>query len=267
DEVRNAVIPAYMGLIKQCDDQMGVLFDWLEKTGRMQDTMIVLTSDHGDFLGDHWMGEKTFFQDASIRMPLIIYDPSPDADATRGTVCDALVESIDLAPTFLEVAGGEAQAHILEGRSLMPILRGEAADVGREFAICEYDYSWTQMATHLGVSARDAVIFCVVTCDWKLVHYEGGFRPTLFDLRNDPDELVDLGDSPDHAEVLDQMYDLLFRWARRPHARTTRSEAQLTEMRTKSRTRGITLGIYDESDTPLELTVKYRGRKAEDRRG
>ncbi|MEM7189288.1 MAG: sulfatase-like hydrolase/transferase, partial [Pseudomonadota bacterium] len=47
DEVRNAVIPAYMGLIKQCDDQMGVLFDWLEKTGRMQDTMIVLTSDHG----------------------------------------------------------------------------------------------------------------------------------------------------------------------------------------------------------------------------
>ena len=57
-EVRDAVIPAYMGLIKQVDDQMGVLFDWLETTGRMKDTVIVLTSDHGDFLGDHWMGEN-----------------------------------------------------------------------------------------------------------------------------------------------------------------------------------------------------------------
>ncbi|MGI9390561.1 MAG: sulfatase-like hydrolase/transferase, partial [Boseongicola sp.] len=85
DHVREAVIPAYMGLIKQADDQMGVLFNWLEETGRMDDTMIVLTSDHGDFLGDHWMGEKTFFHDASTRVPLIIYDPSPEADATRGT--------------------------------------------------------------------------------------------------------------------------------------------------------------------------------------
>lgn len=59
-KIRDAVIPAYMGLIKQCDDQMGVLCNWLEETGRMDDTMIVLTSDYGDFLGDHWMGEKTF---------------------------------------------------------------------------------------------------------------------------------------------------------------------------------------------------------------
>src|SRR6056297_2000246 len=137
--VREAVIPAYMGLIKQCDDQMGVLFDWLEETGRIKDTMIVLTSDHGDFLGDHWMGEKQFFQDASTRVPLIIYDPSPEADATRGTVCDALVESIDLAPTFVEVAGGTPQGHILEGESLLPILHGARTETRRDFVICEYD--------------------------------------------------------------------------------------------------------------------------------
>ncbi|MEM6661921.1 MAG: sulfatase/phosphatase domain-containing protein, partial [Pseudomonadota bacterium] len=240
--------------------------DWLEQTGRMQDTMIVLTSEHGDFLGDHWMGEKQFFQDTSIRIPLIIYDPSADADATRGTVCDALVESIDLAPTFLDVAGGEAADHILEGRSLMPILHGTAADAGRDFAICEYDYSWTPLAAKMGVPVKEAVMFCVVTKDWKLVHYEVGFRPTLFDLKNDPDELVDLGESPDHADVLDRMYEHLFRWARRQHARTTRSEPQLVEMRTKSRGKGITLGLYDETDTDLELTVKYRGRTAEDKR-
>lgn len=61
DDVRSAVIPAYMGLIKQCDDQMGVRFEWLEQTGRMEDTMIVVTSDHGDFLGDHWMGQRRSF--------------------------------------------------------------------------------------------------------------------------------------------------------------------------------------------------------------
>ena len=266
DETRQAVIPAYMGLIKQVDDQMGVLFQWLEETGRMDDTMIVLTSDHGDFLGDHWMGEKQFFQDASIKVPLIIYDPSPEADATRGTVCDALVESIDLAPTFLDVAVGEDAGHVLEGRSLLPILHGKSGNWGREHAICEYDYSWTPLAAKMGLSVREAVMFCVVTERWKLVHYEGGFRPTLFDLREDPDELVDLGDSPEYAQVLDEMYEHLARWARRPSQRTTRSEQDLISMRTKSRGKGIVLGAYDETDVPLELTVKYRGRKASDHR-
>ena len=99
DEVREAVVPTYMGLVKQCDDQMGRLFGYLDRTGRMDDTMIVLTSDHGDYLGDHWMGEKDQFHAPSVRMPLIIYDPSPEADAARGTVCEELVEALGLAPT------------------------------------------------------------------------------------------------------------------------------------------------------------------------
>ena len=106
DQVRDKVLGAYMGLIKQCDDQMGVLFGWLEETGRMKDTMIVVTSDHGDYLGDHWLGEKTFCHDTSVRVPMIVYDPSSEADATRGMASDALVQLIDLAPTFVEVAGG-----------------------------------------------------------------------------------------------------------------------------------------------------------------
>ena len=101
DEVRQKVIPAYMGLIKQADDQMGRLFAWLEETGRMQDTMIVVTSDHGDYLGDHWLGEKNLFHEPSIKVPLIIYDPRAEADATRGTTCDELVEAIDLLPHLL----------------------------------------------------------------------------------------------------------------------------------------------------------------------
>lgn len=260
--VRDAVIPAYMGLIKQADDQMGRLFDWMERTGRMDDTMIVLTSDHGDFLGDHWMGEKTFFHDASTKMPLIVYDPSPEANVTRGTVSDALVESIDLAPTFADVAGSEVPSHILEGHSLLPILYGKTDDLPRDVVICEYDYSASPVADMLNASVRDAVMFMVADKKWKLIHCEGGHRPILFDLENDPDELTDLGDSVDHADVIAEMYDHLFAWTRRASQRTTRSEQQLIEMRTKSRGRGVVVGIYDENDAPLDLTVKYRNRTA-----
>ncbi len=261
-DVRDAVIPAYMGLIKQADDQMGRLFDWMEQTGRMDDTMIVLTSDHGDFLGDHWMGEKTFFHDASTKVPLIIYDPSPEADGTRGTVCDELVESIDLAPTFVDVADGEVADHVLEGHSLLPVLHGKSKSTPRDFVICEYDYSASPIADMLNASVRDAVMFMVANKKWKLIHCEGGHRPILFDLENDPDELTDLGDSQEHSGVIAEMYDHLFTWTRRQSQRTTRTEQQLVEMRTKSRGRGVIVGIYDETDAPLNLTVKYRNRKA-----
>ncbi|MFX5907315.1 sulfatase-like hydrolase/transferase, partial [Acinetobacter baumannii] len=79
-----------------------VLMRFLEARGLLEDTMIVFTSDHGDYLGDHWMGEKDLFHDQSAKIPLIIIDPAREADATRGTVCDALVEGIDLAPTFID---------------------------------------------------------------------------------------------------------------------------------------------------------------------
>ncbi len=262
DEVREAVIPAYMGLIKQADDQMGRLFAWMEETGRMEDTMIVLTSDHGDFLGDHWMGEKTFFHDASTRIPLIIYDPSAQADATRGTVCDALVESIDLAPTFVDVAGARVPDHVLEGESLMPILHGEARETQRQYVICEYDYSGAPVAALLNADIDDAQLYMVADKRWKLIHAEGGHRPILFDLANDPDELTDLGESADHEDVIDAMYARLFEWARRPAQRTTVSREAILEMRTKSRGKGIVLGVYDEGEIDGALTVKYRGRTA-----
>ena len=76
DEAREKVIPTYMGLIKQIDDQMGVLMQFLEARGLLDTTMIVFTSDHGDYLGDHWMGEKDLFHDQSAKIPLIVIDPS-----------------------------------------------------------------------------------------------------------------------------------------------------------------------------------------------
>ena len=260
DDVRTSVIPAYMGLIAQCDDQLGRLFAHLQDKGHMEDTLIVVTSDHGDYLGDHWLGEKDFFHNPSVRVPLIIYDPSPEADATRGSTSDALVEQIDLAATFIEAAGGSVPAHIVEGRSLLPNLRGTtpAAD-WRRFVISEYDYSQTPMAAQLGVSLRDARLFMLADRRWKLIHAEGGFRPMLFDQDNDPMELADLGGSPNHQSVIVALYDQLATWSRRPSQRTTMSDVRILEKRGKSRRKGVLLGAFDPSELGTDLLQHYRG--------
>ncbi len=260
--VREVVVPAYMGLIKQCDDQLGVLFEHLEKTGRMQDTMIVVTSDHGDYLGDHWLGEKDLFHECSVKVPLIIYDPSNEADATRGTVCDELVESIDLAATFIEVAGGVVPEHVVEGRSLLPYIYGKPVEQWRDYAISEFDYSATMMAAKLNLEPRDARLFMVADKRWKFMHAEGGFRPMLFDMKADPDELVDLGDSAKHNDIIELMYERLGEWGRRMSQRTTKSESDIKRMRGKSRRKGILLGVVDGSEIDDELLELTKGKAA-----
>ncbi|MEZ5845160.1 MAG: sulfatase-like hydrolase/transferase [Geminicoccaceae bacterium] len=258
DEVRNKVIPAYMGLIRQCDDQLGRLLDHLESTGRLADTMIVLTSDHGDYLGDHWLGEKDFFHNPSVRIPLIVFDPRRQADATRGTVCGALVESIDLAATFVEAAGGTVPDHIIEGRSLMPWIRGETPP-WRDFVISEYDYSATPQCVQLGLKPRDARLFMVFDGRFKLIHAEGGFRPLLFDLANDPHEFRDLAKGDGHEAEIDHLYEYLARWGRRMSQRVTRSDAQIEAGRGQSLRRGILPFLADGSEVDEELLERYRG--------
>ena len=259
DDVRSKVIPAYMGLIKQCDDQLGRLLDYLEDTGRMDDTMIVLTSDIGDYLGDHWLGEKDFFHEAAVKVPLIIYDPRAAADDTRGTTCDALVEAIDLSATFVEAAGGTVPDHIIEGRSLMPWLHDAAPDDWREVVISEYDYSVTPRCKELGVTARHARLFMVFDGRWKLIHCEGGFRPMLFDLKTDPNEFSDLGADAALADQIDRLYDHLRNWGLRMSQRVTMSNADIQAARGRSLRRGIMPFLVDGSEVPSELTEKYRG--------
>jgi arylsulfatase A-like enzyme len=265
DEVRAAVIPAYMGLVAQIDDAIGELLEGLRARGLLDSTLIVFTSDHGDYLGDHWLGEKDLFHDPSVKIPLIVVDPSPEADAGRGTVCDALVESIDLAPTFVEFAGGEVPAHILEGRSLRRWLHGRPPSRWREAAISEYDYSMTPAAEALGVAPIDARAFMVRDERYKLVHAEG-MRPMLFDLAADPHELVDLGADPAYAAQSERLFGQLNRWARRQSQRTTVSDAQIEARRGGSERKGVLIGYWDEAELPAEvLPEKWRGAPA--RRG
>ena len=257
DGVRERVIPAYMGLITQIDDQLGILFRFLEERGLADDTLIVFTADHGDYLGDHWLGEKQLFHDVSVKVPLIVVDPTPAADATRGTVSDALVELIDLAPTFLAYAGGAPKPHILEGRSLLPLLHGQDPGGWRTAAISEYDYSLDRARLALGTPVPDSRLYMVADGRWKLVFAEG-FRPMLFDLETDPREVRDLGADPAFADQRRRLTEELFAWTRRARSRITRTDEAIAAGdeagRAYDRTfaQGIVIGYWDEAEAHAE---------------
>ncbi|PRY24204.1 arylsulfatase A-like enzyme [Aliiruegeria haliotis] len=246
DGVRERVIPAYVGLITQIDDQIGRLMRFLDERGLTEDTLIVFTSDHGDYLGDHWLGEKELFHDASVRVPLIVVDPSPEAEATRGTVSPALVEAIDLAPTFVEAAGGDARPHILEGHSLLPLIRGEVERL-REVVISEYDYSSRRARRELGQPIPDCRMVMVHDGRWKYVHAQG-FRPMLFDQETDPEELHDLGADPAFQAERDRLHAALVEWALEHHNRTTMSDSRIAETTGNEWAQKIYIGFWDDAD-------------------
>jgi arylsulfatase A-like enzyme len=262
DEVRAEVIPVYMGLIKQIDDQLGALFRFMEQRGLLANTLIAFTSDHGDYLGDHWLGEKDLFHEPSVKVPLIVCDPSPEADRARGSVCDELVESIDLAPTFLDALGADwqSQSHCLEGRSLRPFLIGETPAQWRRYAVSEDDYSLLPVGERLGLEPRDARLFMIADKRWKYVHAIG-FRPMLYDLEADASELRDLGADPAYAEERARLAAALHHWSLRQSQRTTRSEAEMRAARGEAPRHGILIGVWDESDVPAELWSRYLGEE------
>jgi len=244
EEVRDCVIPAYMALVKQIDDHLGRLMQVLQEAGRLEDTLIVLTSDHGDYLGDHWLGEKELFHEASARIPLIVVDPDAAADVSRGTTDDRLVEAIDILPTCLDALRADLHPHRLEGRSLLPLLRRhKLTRAWRDAAFSELDYAFRQARLTLGLNPYEARAFMVRTADWKYVYYEG-FRPQLFDLSADPHELRDLGLGAAYAEVRTALHERLFTWLRARRTRATLTEAMAVQRTANARRRGIIIGEW-----------------------
>ncbi len=244
DEKRRHVIPAYMGLIKQIDDHIGRLMRFLEEAGRLDDTMIVFTSDHGDYLGDHWLGEKDLFHEPSSRIPLILYDPDPTADGTRGRHDDRFVELIDVLPTFTDCLGIEDQQHRLEGRSLLSLTRDGGDDVPwRDAAFSEAEYAIRGARLTLDLEPHECRAFMVRTADWKYIHYET-YRPQLFDMKNDPEEFHDLGESPSHAAIRADLHERLFQWLRTRPIRGTMSETEIAKRTGSEKKRGFYIGVW-----------------------
>ena len=240
---RETVLPGYMGLIKQIDDHLGDLFNFLEEEGKTDETMIVFTSDHGDYLGDHWMGEKELFHDVSVKIPLIIVDPRKEADKTRGHECNELVEAIDLLPTFIEANGMKVPNSRLEGKSLMPIINGDILQIFRDCVFSEFDYGIYPVRTKLNVDINDAKIFMIRDQRWKFVYFKG-FEPQLFDLKNDPNEFIDLGRSDKHKKIITLYKEKLFERLINRRNRITMSDEVYSKMRDDENERGILIGEW-----------------------
>jgi arylsulfatase A-like enzyme len=194
----------YWGMVSEVDRQIGRLADAVG-----ENAIIVLTSDHGEMLGDHFMLGKAGFFDQAFHVPLIIADPrQPGA----GRV-DAFTEAVDVMPTVLALAGGKAPSR-LDGRSLAPFLAGEVPADWRNAVHFEYDFRDVENGTAqaaLGLTL-DACSLAVHRGErFKYVHF-AGLSPLLFDLGEDPDELRNVAEDPAYASARIEAAELLLAW-------------------------------------------------------
>ena len=243
EAVARHVRPAYMGLIAQVDHHLGRVLDALAAAGRLSDTLIVFTSDHGEFSGDRGLGEKELLYDEIVRVPFIVCDPDPRADATRGHADARFVEGIDVVPTILDALGIAGAPHRIEGRSLLPLTRGEAPTDWRDAAFAELDYGFRRARRVLGRGVRECRGFMVRTNEWKYIHWEG-FRPQLFDLVADSHELADRGAGPRHDAVRARMRERLFDWIATRKRRTTVTDELVLRRTDAHRGQGVHIGIW-----------------------
>ncbi len=218
----------YFGLASEVDAHVGRIMDFLKSTGQYDQTLIVLQADHGEMLGDHHMWGKHHVYDPAFRIPLIIRDPA--SSARFGTRVDALTESIDITPTILELTGQKVPRE-MDGVSLKPFLEGKTPGNWRDCVHLELDFGEPGAPTiwqkELGLSLREANLAIIREKRFKLVHFNAGLPPLLFDLQNDPGELENLAADPAHAPTLLRLTQKLLSLRMR-HADRTLSDVRLT---------------------------------------
>ncbi len=205
----------YYGMIAEVDHQLGVLLDGLDALGQRDDTVVIVTSDHGEQLGDHWLVEKLGFFDQSYRIPLIVRWPRMDGPV--GRTVDAFTENVDVVPTIVDLCGGEHPA-FCDGASLRPFLDSgftgvEAPERWRDAVHTEYDFrmpTTTLIEDTFGIRQDQCTVSVIRDREGKYVQFAGGLPPLFFDLVDDPGELVDVAADPDRAgQVLDYAQRLL----------------------------------------------------------
>ncbi|MEL6767115.1 MAG: choline-sulfatase [Pseudomonadota bacterium] len=182
-EIRNAR-HAYYANTSYFDAKLGAVVQALEESDQLDNTVIVVTADHGDMLGDRGLWYKMTFFEPSARVPLIMAGPGVSAGSS-GTPCSL----VDLLPTFLEIGGVESGTvgMPIDGRSLWAEAQGAGETAGE--AIGEY---CAELASH--------PVFMIRRGRFKYIHCDVD-PPQLFDLETDPEELANLANDPAHAET------------------------------------------------------------------
>ena len=190
EDVQRA-IAGYYGLVSAMDDNVGKVLRALEKSGLDKDTRVVYTSDHGDNLGARGLWGKSTFYEESSGVPIIVAgDDIPDGE-TRTTP----VSHVDIYPWIFECVGAPVPQDGHPGRSLGALARGSAA---AKAVVAEYHAIGSTGAAFMLRDGR-----------WKYLHYVN-YRPQLYDLEADPEELRDLAGEPAHAHVFEACRTRLF---------------------------------------------------------
>lgn len=206
--IEKAALQTVCGIITQWDDMVGRIVKQLDENELMENTVIVVMSDHGQMLGDHWMHNMPpTHLDGVLRVPCIWHCPEI---LEQNKVSESLISHLDFAPTVLDLAGvpipegktpprpeASMQRAPWPGKSFAPVLKGEKEKT-QGSVIAEND------ADYLGLRQRT-----VITEDWHITCYAGEKYGELFDLKNDPEQLHNLWDNPEHMKTKRDLQILL----------------------------------------------------------
>ncbi|MGN1264650.1 MAG: sulfatase [Muribaculaceae bacterium] len=184
----------YMKVVKSLDDNVGRVLDYLEKSGLIENTLVVYTSDQGFYIGEHGWFDKRFMYEESFHTPLIMR--LPEGFDRRGDISE-MVQNIDYAPTFLEIAGAPIPDD-MQGMSLMPLLRGDKNVKWRD-ALYYHFYEYPaehSVKRHYGVSNGR----------YKLIHFYNDIDHwEFYDLLNDPYEMHNIYNVPAAKPLVEKM--------------------------------------------------------------
>jgi len=185
---------AYYRMVSGIDGAIGRFMQALEEAGLADNTIVVYTADNGYHMGNRGLAGKWSHYEESLRVPMIVMDPRVP-DRQRGQVTDAIALNLDLPATFLDWAGAEIPKRY-QGASLKPIVSAGKPAGWRTETFHE----------HFAVRNRIPAFEGLRNEQYKYVRYfDHGNREFLHDLKNDPDELINLADNPQHAETLTAM--------------------------------------------------------------
>jgi arylsulfatase A-like enzyme len=209
----------YFGLINECDVQLGRIIEHLKNSGQYDRTLIVVTSDHAEMLGEHYMWGKEIYFDQCFHVPLVIRDPRPDSG--RGLRVTELTQAIDIMPTILDWIG-QPVPRTCDGRSLAPFLQGQTPVKWRDVAYFEHDFRNVRsqaVETALGITSDECCYAVIRGKRWKYVHF-AALPPLLFDLETDPHESTNLAPNPAMRDVLLECARRMLDWRLTAQERT-----------------------------------------------
>ena len=182
DEFR-AIRALYYGMISEIDAQLGRIWAAVKATGAWDDTIVILTSDHAEMMGDHFLLGKGGFFDGSYHIPLIVRDPRRRKAA--GTPGRPLHRSGGHHADAARPASARQPPAHLDGRSLAPFLDGREPEAWRDAAHWEFDFRSIEKGSaerHFGLKPQQCNLAVIRTEKFKYVHFGGGLPPLLYDL-------------------------------------------------------------------------------------